>query len=505
MAKRRAQEQRDPLHDALWGVGRLAYKLRPHGQTQAYEFVQKWLRENPGNAGPLVLNCRRRFGKSFLTINLALGWSCETPRHITRIIAPTKDQGLRIFSEQFNEIVRDKPAFIDIKEVGDEIHVFNNQWNAQGDVADPTTDFSIVSFHGSEVAGGARIRGLGADKVITDEMGFMKDPEDLWKNVLIWLLHGSNRKQPLALIVSTPPKIGGHYLVKEVIPKALQEGGNRYFEMPMSKDLDASKTDEKFLIGMCGSKDSISWQREAECKLIPDAGEQIVPEWTNLIHLRTLQKREPEFLFDQYQMPEYYYPMVAVDMGGVRDPTGVLFWFWDYEHGRLVVLHELLLRETNLLEVASALRDTEHRIFKDAALFGELRRYGDLRPAEYENLRQLFKMQVTLVDPRDRKIAVDALNADVAAGRVWIHKSCVDLKYQLENGVYKSRDSDKFVRNVNLGHCDLIAALVVAHRQVERLAKRNPRPPGEVRNGKFVPDEEEDTELPVIGEVTYQL
>ena len=49
-----------------WYRGELEYLLRPNAQRTLYEFTHEFRRENPDSFDPVVLNCHRRLGKTYL-------------------------------------------------------------------------------------------------------------------------------------------------------------------------------------------------------------------------------------------------------------------------------------------------------------------------------------------------------------------------------------------------------------------------------------------------------
>jgi hypothetical protein len=238
-------------------------------------------------------------------------------------------------------------------------------------------------------------------------------------------------------------------------------------------------------------------------ELLSDPGEQIVPEWCRAKNRARLKNERYECIWDKYEMPEYFFPRVSIDFG-YRDPTGVVFWTYDYVNERMLILDELLFRGENSKTVGDLIKLKEEQVFKGAKLFGELQRDGDLRPREWEDLRVFCGINVSIVDQRDKQVTLQGLNAEIAAGHVWVSSACEQLLYQLEAGVYKTSDSDQFIRTQNLGHCDLISALSIAYRGLHRLRNRDPRPTkGMWVCDQFVPTEDDDSELKVISENTY--
>lgn len=485
----------------LWRGANLKYKLRPNGQREAYDWVKSWKAAHPSSGGPLVINAHRRFGKSYMSILLGLERAISAPRQRVRVIAPTKVQGLGIFSEQWSEIMRDCPSHIEHKMVGDEIRIFSGEWkNAIRD-----SDYSTIHLHGSEAGGGERLRGQASDMIILDEPRDMSELEYLVKNVLGW--HLLKRKRPLMVIISTPPRTADHYLTAVMIPEATAK--RRYFEMPISKDKDITEEEYQFVLELCGSKDSVAWQREAECQLLADPGALIIYEWQRRENAQRVSgAQHSDLIFTERKRPDWFFPRTTID-AGYGDANGILFWYFDYQDKKMVIEDEMFFRGVNSQDLKDMVLSREKSLFSSCALWRDLHRDGDISPQQQADLWDLFKFRVQKIDTYDKMAHIDGVNAAVASGQILINERCKELLYQLRNGAFVKDGSQKFVRTVKMGHCDMVSSLVAAYRSVPRLTKYDPSPlKGSWFGEEFVPEgQEEDraSDLVMVDEREYQL
>src|SRR5207249_2295362 len=95
--------------EGLWRQGRLAHLLRPHGQRRAYEFIRTWNETRPDDMGPLVLNCHRRMGKSFLLVLVAIERCLRASNQVVRYGSPTFVQTAEIVEPLIRQVLETCP------------------------------------------------------------------------------------------------------------------------------------------------------------------------------------------------------------------------------------------------------------------------------------------------------------------------------------------------------------------------------------------------------------
>jgi len=76
---------RDAVHAEATFQGNLAWVCRRHAQLQCYEFTNSWKAAHPDEAGPIVWNCHRGMGKSFLGLLMCVERCLRLPNQEVRL------------------------------------------------------------------------------------------------------------------------------------------------------------------------------------------------------------------------------------------------------------------------------------------------------------------------------------------------------------------------------------------------------------------------------------
>jgi hypothetical protein len=172
----------------------------------------------------------------------------------------------------------------------------------------------------------------------------------------------------------------------------------------------------------------------------------------------------------------------------------------------MVVLDEFFARQLNSEDLKTYIVAKEKEVFAGATQAAEMWRDGDLDPQQRQDLWDFFKFRITITDKHDKMAAIDSCNAAISAGRIWVHERCTELLYQLRNAAFR-KESQHFIRTERMGHCDMISALVTAHRSFNRMSRWDPYPTvGTWVGEQFIPaDEEAVSDLALVNERTYYL
>jgi len=104
-----ASSSAEDLTEILWRRGDLSHLLRPHGQHRAYGFIHRFTETRPHDMGPVVINCDRRMGKSFLLVALAIERCLRLPRQVVRYGSPTFVQTDEIVQPLIRQILDSCP------------------------------------------------------------------------------------------------------------------------------------------------------------------------------------------------------------------------------------------------------------------------------------------------------------------------------------------------------------------------------------------------------------
>lgn len=486
---------------ACWYTGYLRDMTRPHGQRFLYDSIRTWKKEHAHDIGPIVVNSHRRLGKSFMADLFGTERAIAKPDQEVRIIAPTDEMCEGIHRKQIEYILRECPGPLQPKRRGKTWIFKNPVWNHPGQ--------STLILEGSEYKKGNRQRGLASDLVVLDEFRDMEDPETLIEEVLSY--HFIGRKDPLLLIVSTPPSTMDHPMAKRFIPEAKAAGA--YFEIRGDTNKDVTDEDRRMILKVCrDGENGIGWRREFLCELVPDPKGLIVPEFVELEQVGAYDK----VVVGKWEKPTCWFPQCAIDTG-YDDYNGILFFYYDFLNGLMVVVDELWVHRQNTQNLRDMIRN------KAEAVFGkvhprdnpnEVTYYGDLTKQQRADFAQIFNFPIIPVNKTDRDMAINTFRDTVRQQKIRIvGPKCPILIYQLRNGSYAKnlKDFNRSENDEEMGHCDLLAALIYGHRH---LNKSNPYPydPGNPREGKafFTRDWEtpqsqfRDLEIEDVTTVSYE-
>lgn len=479
------------LDEELWYRGDLSELFRPHKQTEIYRFLHRFSDDNPQSFGPVVLNCHRRLGKSFLLFAFLMERCLRYPNQVCRFVGPSYEQTWMYLTDIMNQIIPWMPKALQPKPSGDTL-TFRNPalWGNDQQV-------SLLEIRGV-VHDGDNLRGTRANIVALDEVREMKNPAYIVQDVLSYQF--AYQFKPLLLISSSPPRSMAHPFVSKFIPEA--KGRKLYFLAPAEDtpeaegNKDFTEDDKRQILDSCAG-DSVSYRREALCELISDPEALIIPEFAALKGQLVYHEEQPEW-FDAY---------MAVDFG-FQDHNGALFAYVNFLKRRLHFRSEVWLHNVSTGTLAVAMRATEERLWTATKKEGlhedhagrfwqyrDLIRVGDHSKQQLVDLSHDHDFHVLAADKWDFEAALANFRHGIASGRVSVDPECENFIHQLEHGTWKeSADGSRrtFTRDAVLGHCDLIAAANYLYRRVAWDA--NPFPPERPNHATtfFLPEDEEE-------------
>lgn len=458
------------VYEALWAKGELRFLTKEHRQRDLYDFIHAWKRQNLRQYGPIVLNCHRRLGKSWLLGLLLVERCLKYPNQVCRFIAPSYKQGRMYFKKDIMPaILRWCPPWLRPKQVGDEWWFSNPSW-PRG------SSQSVLELVGVK-DGGDALRGPRMNFGVLDECREMAGLQYLLDDILIYQF--AKQHLPLLILSSTPPQSMAHQFVSLYIPQAKDRG--TYMLCPVHDDPEEGApgnpdfTEEDLeairASGEVGAEDSASWLREMQCKLISDPKGLIVPEFPPIE--RQIVRRMP--------LPAWFDAYTAIDFGW-QDHNGALLAYLDFLSQKLVIRGEIWLHNVSTGQLAKAIREMERKLWwaqdKEAArchdkdetwLYRDLSRVGDHSKQQLADLWLDHSIDIRETDKWDFDAALANVRFGIQTGKILIDPDCVHLREQLRHGTWKeSLDGARrtFTRDNVLGHCDLIAALNYLYRSV---------------------------------------
>jgi hypothetical protein len=385
------------------------------------------------------------------------------PDQEVRIIAPTDDSCEAIHRKQIEFILRSCPDPLQPKRRAKTWQFRNPIWKIPG--------VSTLILEGSEYKKGNRQRGLASDLVVLDEFRDMESPETLIEEVLSY--HFIGRKNPLLLIISTPPSTMDHPMVKRFIPEAKANGA--YLEIRGDKNKDVTPEDKRMILKVCrDGVNGIGWRREFLCELIPDPKGLIVPEFVELEQIGAYEK----VVVQSWPKPTYWYPQCCIDTG-YDDYNGIIFFYYDFLNAVMVLLDEIWVHRQNTQSLRDMIRSKALEVFgkiDPKTNPNEVTYYADITKQQRADFSQIFQFPIIPVQKTDRDMAINNFRDTVRQQKIRIvGPKCPITIYQLRNGSYAKnlKDFNRSEEDDEMGHCDLLASLIYGHRH---LNKSNPYP-----------------------------
>lgn len=437
------------LERELWYRGDLSYLLRKDAQRRMVEWIDRWQEDHPDQAGPVVAILHRRAGKTFGMICRCFGRLLQKPGIEIRYGAPEEKQLIDFVIPNINKVLAHCPPELRPKKVGRKWTFRNPRW-PKGSLASTFTLFGCKNEANAQ-------RGPGADEIVLDEARDIKNLDYVMKDVFGWMLVGKDA--PLFTIISTPPRGAYHDFWTGLVDPAQKE--DRYLCINVDDNADFSDRDRRMMLKFTGGEGTLSWKVEALCQRESDENDLIIPEFTAMVNGVRAFVRNTSVV--EWKKPAYYYPYTFVDSAFSIDYTAILFAYIDWLGQKLIIDDEALFKRATTGEIARLIREGEERVFAGAHY--PITRIGDFTPQQLEDLRKHFGVSIRPAEKWDREAGISYLRESFwPRNRIRIHPRCRRLIQQLESGIRDEKG--EFMATEELGHCDLIAALVYGHRLV---------------------------------------
>lgn len=424
------------LVSEMWELGELDYKLKPH---------QAVLYSNIVNSTSLkyVVNCCRRFGKSFVLTLIAIEYALRNPKSHIRFAAPTQKQLKEIIQPIFDKIAKDAPGHIQpIWKQMDSYYYFPHNG-------------SYLHVAGCNEGGMENLRGHESHLNIVDEAGSIVQLDYLIKDILLPQTLTTGGK---TFIASTPAKTPAHYF-RQLCDEAKLTGSYTKFTIDDNSSLDPDIVE--LYAQESGGRNSTTWKREYLCEFVVDESIVVIPEWES-----DYVKDSPR---DEYY--QFYKVYEAMDIGG-RDKTVILYGYYDFKRAKLVVEYESVLtgQQTTTKLIAETVKDIESRY------------YANKKPIRVADNNSVLTLQSMGNDygvsftptSKDRLKGDDILDNSmvnkarifVGSGYLEVHPRCKELIGNLESAIWDTARK-KFERTEIFGHFDALAALIYLIRNVD--------------------------------------
>lgn len=424
----------------LYRRGVLHWKLHA-GQRLMYEAIKG------SGSKRFVVNAARRLGKSYLLSVMAIEHALSTPGSQVKFGAPNQKMARKIIVPLFRDILQDCP-----KDLRPKFRVHDGEYEFYNG--------SSITVCGTEQGQVDGLRGTACDLALMDECGFMSDLSYVIDSIITPQL--LTRPNSRIIMASTPPISPDHAFVSKYMLSAMQSGAYAKFDI-YSNPLLTPETIEEFK-KEAGGEDTTTWRREYLAEIVAETENAIFPEAS-----------QPEILDAQiYEIkrPPFYLPIVAIDLGYL-DYTGVLFGYYHFPLGKLVIEDEILVNKATSTEIVTMVREKERQLWGDLApklrvVDGPAIVIADLNAPPH-------RFSCRSPDKSDLTANVNRVRIDLSANSFAIHPRCTSTIAQVRYAVWDATRT-KFARSATAGHFDLAAALLYFCKHIDR--QTNPIPAG---------------------------
>ncbi len=435
----------------LWYLGELSWKLDAT-QLKIYNFFH----ECPEKV--IVINCSRRLGKSYLLAIMAIEQCLKKPKSIVKMLQPEQKMVRMNIRPIMDKILRDCPDDLRPEyKTQDSIYMFKNG--------------SELQLAGTDNGNHEKLRGGDSHLNIVDEAGFCSDLRYVINSILIPTTTLTRGK---IILSSTTPPNPGHEFVKSMQDAEVK--GN-LIRKTIHDAVEDSKSDENPRItaevvadivkSLPDGEKSQEFRTEYLCEVIHYSDLSVIPEFSEV----------KEDIVVQWPRPIFYDRYTSMDIG-FKDLTAVLFAYYDFDHGVVVIEDEFSVNGIKMTTdyLAQEIRKKEESLWTDK-MTGEFqqpyKRISDNNPIVINDLLRLHNLIFHATQKDNKDAQVNNTRMMIGGREVMIHPRCKQLISHLENGIWKTNRKE-FDRSADNGHFDFIDALIYLLRNIDR--NRNPYP-----------------------------
>lgn len=406
---------------ALWRDGDLEYLL--HDGTTSRERGQVGVLRAFGSspARRFIVECARRWGKSWLACVLAVMFAIQRPKAQIRYAAPTQKMVRTIVIPLLREILEDCPA--DLRPT---FSVVDGIWRFPNG--------SEIHIAGVDNQGADRLRGVSTDLAIVDEAGFVDDLDYLVTSVLLPQLLTVDGRM---LLISTPATSPDHAFTAYCV-EAEAQGSYAHATIYDAPHVTGAQVEE--YKREAGGEDATAWQREGLARRVVDETRAVVPEFTK-VQSEVVRVAE---------RPQHFHAWVSLDLGFYDMSVAVLGW-GDFKRAKLVIAREVVRQRARSREINEAVREAERETFGDVAPRLRIIDAPAITVADMDD-RELG-MHWQLASKDDAEASLNALRMAVASRTLEIDPSCKVTIAHLRNAIWnKSRTGYERVRTEREEH-----------------------------------------------------
>lgn len=447
----------------LWGRGVLSWKFEDRPWCKdLYDFVRKaW-----GLAGFLFAMMHRRGGKSTTAIIVGIEECLREANTRVAIVCDTKEQAQAICDESMSELLLDCPKELQPRKIkNDFVYVFDH--NKSKIVILPSNGTNWKKFRGRKFR-----------FVIITEACFVGKLDTIVKMMLPTLRDVTGRVSGTMLLESTPPDEAGHPS-EDMWAEAQLDG--RAFFLPLSANTHAHPNFVALAQKDSGGADSVAYKREYELQFVFEDESTVLPEFSQAAAFDGVDGKPP--IVREVTRPNGSDRYGAMDPGGA-DLTGNVWGFFHFEKNMLVIEDELALVNMTSDDLAKKVRAKELALW-GANPDGRLLRFADnnAKILLYDLLR-LHGLRYTATAKDNKDAQINQLRVMLRDGLIVIHPRCKLLIKTMRMAKRHKQVRKGFQHGEEIGHADLLDALLYLVRNVRRHAMpaASPQAPMAVRD-----------------------
>jgi hypothetical protein len=275
------------------------------------------------------------------------------------------------------------------------------------------------------------------------------------------------------LIESTPPDETVDRADAEHFEKMWSEADvdGRAFYLPLSQNKEASPVFVEQCKKDSGGEHTVDYRREYECQFILDSSTTVVPEFTKerAFGAASPAPDAPAPIVREVPRPPGSDLYASLDPGG-RDLSGLLWGYYHFEKNLVVIEDELTLLNMTSDDLASKVKEKESRLWGEQP-DGKLMRVADnSNVILLYDLLQMHKLKFWATAKDNKDAQINQLRIMVRDGLLVIHPRCKLLIKTLLLAKRAKQVSKGFERGEEIGHADLLDALLYLIRNVRRHA-----------------------------------
>lgn len=422
--------------EELWYRGDLSWKYHAGQRViqKAYDQITNKF---------FLLNCSRRFGKTYWLTIKALECLFNSPNPLPRIkyTSATYEDLKEFIIPSFELILADCPKEIrPIYQKSD--RKFVNPLNGG--------EIKLVGIDRNPDGG----RGSYCDLYIIDEARNINSDnlKYLYSSVIYPMT--LNREGAKIIFASTPPDSADHAYVDYFMPKAKEEQG--YVELNIFDAAHLSKKDREDAKKECINDED--YQREYLCQVI-----------TNPIRAIIQKKHLDGLVIEEAERPDYFnylHRYVCMDLGVKNDLTAVGFGYWDSKTEKFYLEDEADMKGPDMTtNTLKAMINT-----KEKKLWGELNVYRRIsdnnNPLLLQDLGILHNMHFMATSKDSLHAMVNVLREFIWKGKLVVNPRCEKTIGALKYGLWNKKRTE-FDHSKAYGHYDHLAMLMYLVRNID--------------------------------------